>query len=330
MWTGRVEAITQTNTRDRRTKRTVRVVNVSATDAVAQLNATPRYGVVGQAGGPFGAPMTKRATQLLASAPESVEWAEVPGHNTYQGFELADLVYESTLWNHLLLWFNSNRYPEPIDDAGQLGVRATMYVDRAGVFRVGDRSGRDVLAVTQGPRRFRITDHQRASEPLPAEAGPRIPALRAGTRLDTFSALNTVELQNHASQLNDAGELVALDETVGPFQDAEARANYGARTLRLETCFKDPAADGPKAAAGVFAAHAPDPFGRYRPRVESVTVSVTDVPPEHVPTLALVELEDGLFVRVGDTTCDNWPVSSIDHDITTDDWLITYGLTEDA
>jgi hypothetical protein len=336
LWAGRVESVVQTTSYDRRRQRSYRVVSVSATDAVGQLNATPRYGVVGPATGGFGnLPYYKRAEALLTSAPDTVERKRLPRPkplvgDAWDGVRVANLVYESTLWNHLLLWFNTGRY---FQASTELLSQATMFTDRFGVFRYGDRFGRTFGSDQCPPRRMSITDIPRGIDPAPSDGfGPRVPALRARVRHDTQSALNTVELANHASKADpdNAGELVADDGNFGPYYDEPGRESYGARKVTLETCLFDPAGAGPQVAAGVFHAHAPDPFGRILPRVETVTISVTDVPPAHRPTLALVELEDGLFARIGDASCDDWPIASIDHEITADDWLITYGLREDS
>lgn len=336
LWSGRVESVVQTTSYDRRRQRSYRVVSVSATDAVGQLNATPRYGVVSAPTGGFGnLPFYTRAEQLLTSAPDTVESSRLLRplglvSDAWLGPQVANLVYESTLWNHLLLWFNTGRYWQA---STELLSQATMFTDRFGVFRYGDRFARSVTANQCPPRRMSITDIPRGIDPEPADGfGPRVPALRARVRHDTQSALNTVELANHASapDPNNPGELVADDGNFGPYTDEPGRESYGARKVTLETCLFDPAGDGPQVADGVFHAHAPDPFGRILPRVESVTISVTDVPPAHRPTLALVELEDGLFARIGDASCNDWPIASIDHEITADDWLITYALREDS
>lgn len=336
LWTGRVESVVQTTSYDRRRQRSYRVVSVSATDAVGQLNATPRYGVVSAPTGGFGnLPFYTRAEQLLTSAPDTVESARLLRPpplvgDAWEGVQVANLVYESTLWNHLLLWFNTGRY---FQATTEFLSQATMFTDRFGVFRYGDRFGRTFTANECPPRRMSITDIPRGSDPATSDGfGPRLPALRARVRHDTQAALNTVELANHASapDADNPGELVADDANFGPYYDEPGRESYGARTVTLETCLFDPTGDGPQVAAGVFHAHAPDPFGRILPRVESVTISVTDVPPAHRPMLALVELEDGMFARIGDAACDDWPIASIDHEITADDWLITYGLREDS
>jgi hypothetical protein len=336
LWTGRVESVVQTTSYDRRRQRSYRVVSVSATDAVGQLNATPRYGVVSAPTGGFSnLPYYTRAEQLLTSAPDTVESARLLRPpplvgDAWEGVQVANLVYESTLWNHLLLWFNTGRY---FQAGTEFLSQATMFTDRFGVFRYGDRFGRTFQAQECGPRRMSITDIPRAGDPpAPDGFGPRVPALRARVRHDTQSALNTVELANHASKADpdNPGELLADDGNFGPYTDEPGRESYGARKVTLETCLFDPTADGDQVAAGVFHAHAPDPFGRILPRVESVTISVTDVPPAHRPTLALVELEDGLFARIGNASCDDWPIASIDHEITANDWLITYGLREDS
>lgn len=208
LFTGRVQdvSVVYTVKAGRRSAHTV----ITATDAVATLANTMRYGVVGAK------TPSARLGALMASAPE-VPTAPLGTVLPELYPRLADLVYESTLANHLDLLATS---------LGQ-----AWWVDRDGLVNLGKVLGQALTIGTNGPC---MTDGSRGSTPTNS-LFVRYQDVRVSR--STRDQVTSVSVVNHARRPDpdDPGNYLADDTNHGPFEDGDAVAVYGRRNVTLDT-----------------------------------------------------------------------------------------------
>ena len=276
-------------------------VSVPCVDAVRDLAGISRNGALAIDS------WAGRVRRIMASYTGA--WAFAPGtYDTAQWPVMARTVYESTLDKHLQLAVNSS--------AGR------WYVDRNNVVRVEQSN----WTAQARPVRLRLVDTEDA-----AGIDPRARYYTDLTRTyDTRALVNELSFANHDAVLNDSGEWVANDATLGPFTNRTSAATYGVRHADIDTCLEtgpgDPDNDLVPSAdpAGALVAEYTRDNAKPAIRFLDVTYDATN----DVDIACSLDVFDLVLVTNGDIVDQRNRIIGIRHDITTkpERWLVTLTL----
>jgi len=259
---------------------------ISATDVVADLANQTRYGA--SSGTTTPDTWAQRINRLLASVPD------IPATlNTSYGvtWDAADTVFESSVANHLDMMCNSSQ-------------SAAWWPNQFGGIQI-------VSGFSTANPTYTL---QPAHDPRGAISATGLAYLSVNESLDTTALVNEINLVNHQRVLSEEGEWQANDLTT-TVQDVTSRATYGAGSAEVDVCI----------ANDVFTPGLGDSLLAFSAQ------------PTFVPTEVRVNAQDnlaiasniGLMDSVGVQTPD-WSgarrITGINHEITSDRWLITYQL----
>lgn len=214
-----------------------------------------------------------------------------------QSWMLQDIVYESTLANHLDLAVNT--------------IRGRWFVDRDGVVQASREEGFTLPAAT-------FSD---------APAGRPATASYVGVSLafDTQRIVNTVELNNHGRTFDpDTGGPIADDVTYSA-TDVTSIATNGARVAEVETSIYDPPIPASLyygAGQDLARSYVAD-YATAAERISAVRLHTTKVP----DLVTALEVFDPIDVEHEDLTT-HARIVAIEHEITPDDWHTNLHLIE--
>lgn len=297
LFNGEIREIEMSQLPNKPGKLPVKVLQISAVDAVRSLNETTRYGVMPETGSETFAQRITRLSQTT-DVPMVLPTPAIPG------LPLGRTVYESSVSNHLSIACNT--------------VGAWWYVDGAGATRFQKR------AIPAGAKVATFADRERDGTGTPFPAGTlhhlRHTAAR-GSRV-MFTGINYA---NHGAQddPDNPGSWIADDQLWQGVRFPFVIARYGLRVAQLETCYAtNPGGNDTQSLLNAYTGQS------------MVVETVTWNAQEDIARIPDLDLGGYMYLDfLGDNAVGYWPyyiVGGVRHTITPTRWLIelsTIGAT---